>query len=633
MDHVNIANQLLEIFCGLVTDVEEILQLGKHSLHCDLDKVTVSLKSRGVSLFMVDFPSLCSSLESSLESGDWKPMLGKPFFRKNGPTIFRPLFAKIFEESGVVRCEPCADSIRCLRQMLKFAKKFRLDCPKSAVAEKYREFADIEAQLIPPVLSWGSDLLVCTGGYPTFVDLGHRLHKVAGGLGGTDDTEATSRVLRTLAHIQSICDGFTRHFKFQREWFTPKHGPGAVSEPYEFSKYEFPSWPDRLEAKFPFDLFGLVNHQNWGGEVPTSSSRPAKLIDVPKDYRGPRLIASEPISSQFVQQGIMNVIRQNLKRSALRHSIDFKSQEPSRELALASSATREFSTIDLSSASDRLSCAVVECVFRRNYSFLEILNAARTPEILYPDGSVERLKKFAAQGAAFTFPVQSIVYALICCGVIYAMTGESRLSVLSRQVRVYGDDMIVPSDFYPAICEILEVLQLRVNLKKSFSKGFFRESCGMDAFAGTDVTSASVLTYYLKQDPNTLVSTVECANNLYQKGFINASRILLETIPRRHLRRLAVRDSVSTVFGILGTGPNPCLRRRWNSNLHRSETQILVVENKVTRTTPDGHSHLFQWFVERPRPDVIWESGEIASVKARYCLRWVASHNVRYSST
>jgi hypothetical protein len=197
------------------------------------------------------------------------------------------------------------------------------------------------------------------------------------------------------------------------------------------------------------------------------------LIGVPKDFKGPRLIASEPIASQYIQQGIMNVIRENVKRSSLRHSLDFRSQEPSRKLALDASLTREFSTIDLSSASDRLSCAVVECIWRMKYSFLEALNAARTPDIIYPDGKVVQLKKFAAQGAAFTFPLQSVVYALICMGVIYARTGESRLSCLAKQVRVFGDDMIVPSDHYSAICSILEVLQLKVNTKKSFNQGFF----------------------------------------------------------------------------------------------------------------------------------------------------------------
>lgn len=622
---------LLEVFSGLIKDTEELLELGEGTLHCDYVKVAESSKSRGLGVFLLDFPSICSGLESSLEIGDWSPMLGLPFFRKSGPTIFKALFSKIFDDSGLLLVEPEVESIRCLRQMLKFAKKYRIESPKDAVKEKYLEFAKIEEHLFAPVLSWGSDDLRCLRGFPTLAQLGLRHLGITRGFNGGNIDCDEIRVLQTLDSIQSIFDGFARRFTFREEWFQPKHGPGAVSEQYVGSKFEFPSWPFRLESKFPFDKYGLVSHQIWSDQIPIDQSIPCKLIGVPKDYRGPRLIASEPICTQFIQQGLMNVIRENVKRSQLRYCIDFRSQEPSRSLALSASSTREFSTIDLSSASDRLSCALVECVFRKSYSFLEMLNAARTPWVQYPDGRVEQMKKFAAQGAAFTFPIQSITYALICMGVISHHTGESRLSELAKLVRVYGDDMIVPTDYYSFICEILHVLQLKVNPSKSFSEGHFRESCGMDAYAGKDITPASVLTLFDKRVPDSLVSTVECSNNLYLKGFVNASRKLLETIPSQLVNKLAFKDSESTVFGLLSSTPNQRLKRRWNKQLHRDELRILTVESKVSKTKPDGHSHLFQWFIEKPLPDTIWEAGMVTSVKARYSLRWVCARTVRRS--
>lgn len=587
MENAKTQSVLLEIFFGLVSDVEELLQFDKGYLQSDFDKVALSLKSRGLGVFLLEFPSICRGLESSLEMGDLSPMLGKPFCKKTGPTIFKALFSKIFNEFGEIRIEPCVESIRCLRQLLRFAKNFEIDSPKDAVAEKYREFAYIEEQLHYPVLSWGSDVLTCNGGFPTIVGLGIKHLEITGGFRGGSITADARELLYSLECVQQCFDGFAKRFTYKEAWFKPKHGPGAVSEQFGKSKFEFPSWPFRLESKFAFDLHGLVSHQIWSDQFPIDHSKPSKLIGVPKDYRGPRLIASEPICSQFVQQGIMNVIRENVKRSALKYSIEFRSQEPSRNLALSASITRDFSTIDLSSASDRLSCAVVECLWRKNYSFLEILNAARTPDILYPDGRVQRLKKFAAQGAAFTFPVQSIAYALICMGVIKSRTGESKLSELAKQVRVFGDDMIVPTHHYHAICQVLEALQLKVNSEKSFYNGFFRESCGMDAYAGRDITSASVLTYFNKRDPDSLVSTVDSSNNLYVKGFIHASRKLLETIPAKLRKDLAYKDSVSTVIGILSTGSNPNAKTRWNRTLHRHEIRILTVESKVQKSSPD----------------------------------------------
>jgi hypothetical protein len=467
MDNAKIQNDLLSILSGLFIDIGE--RLGKsydNDLRCDLDRITLSCKSRGLQVFLVDFPSICNGLESSLEIGNNSGMLGLPFTKNGRLTILSMLYTKIFHDSGELLVEPCIEAIKDLRQVLKFAKKFEIDCPADATKEKYLEFAKIEQDLIPPICSWGSDYLSCRGGFPHLSSLGLRLHANAGGGNELSDSEATLWGYSALERIQCLADRFSRSIKFRASWFKPKHGPGAVSEQFELSKFEFPTWPYRLESVFPFDLNGMVNHQIWDDRFPIDHSQPAKLIGVPKDYRGPRLIASEPISSQFIQQGIMRVLRENVKRSPLRHCLDFQSQEPSRIAALSASEDRRFSTIDLSSASDRLSCAVVECIFRRNYSFLEILNAARTPDILYPDGRVEQLKKFAAQGAAFTFPIQSIVYSIICMGVISHMTGETRLSELAKYVRVYGDDMIVPTYCYQTICDTLEALQLRVNRKK-----------------------------------------------------------------------------------------------------------------------------------------------------------------------
>jgi len=52
---------------------------------------------------------------------------------------------------------------------------------------------------------------------------------------------------------------------------------------------------------------------------------------------------------------------------------------------------------------------------------------------------------------------------------------------------VYGDDIIVPSESYDMVSWALECFGFQVNPEKSFSTGPFRESCGTDAFAGTNV--------------------------------------------------------------------------------------------------------------------------------------------------
>ena len=93
------------------------------------------------------------------------------------------------------------------------------------------------------------------------------------------------------------------------EWW-PKHGPGAVSDQrYGSYKYDFKTWPERLDSVFPYADFAFANY----AQVPLipidsdlhrslSVEKPAKLCAVPKTLSKPRLIASEPTSSQWCQQ-------------------------------------------------------------------------------------------------------------------------------------------------------------------------------------------------------------------------------------------------------------------------------------------------------------------------------------------
>nr|UJQ85004.1 MAG: hypothetical protein 3 [Leviviridae sp.] len=649
--------QANEVYHGLVRDVEALLSLPEGSLEGDFQTIARTVESRGVRVYLLDLPRLCSELESSLERGYYFRDDGDLLFHSKGqPTIFREIYSMIFhigpswsnfsntasirtalddDMDEDIHAERQALAIRCLRTLLKVYKKYLTPCPKAQVQEKIHGFGRIEQELPSPSLSWGEETLVGDRTIRSLCDFGShgRLTRVSG---GTDPNSELGSLDLALESAQRIADAVIGSFRFDWSGFRPKHGPGAVSDRFRSSKYEFPNWPERLERRFPFDLWGMVNHSLWVGEEPVEGDPPAKLIDVPKDYRGPRLIASEPICNQFVQQGILKVLRKATSKSVLRHSIDFRSQEPSRAMALEASRTGRFATIDLSDASDRLSCAVVERVWRKNWGFLECFNASRTPSVLMPDGSVLRLKKFAAQGSAVTFPVQSITYAILAYGAVMAeslVAGRNpSISEIARQVRVFGDDIIVPEYAYNTLVQVLEACYLKVNLEKSFNRGLFRESCGMDAFAGHAVTASSVRTMFDAQEPTTLVSVVECVNELYKSGFINASRQLLYTIPevwswkKRKFRRNEIpwKSSWSTAFGIYGN-PNGWPKKvRFNALLQRTEVRCVVVANNVVKTSVDGPHRLMQWFTESPKPDSDWSPGEVCAVASYYRRQWVA---------
>jgi hypothetical protein len=472
----------------------------------------------------------------------------------------------VFSEVGEILAEPSIMAVRCLRQLLRCFKKFDIPCPESALTKAINAFVNIETVLPNPLLTWGDRDLVCRKGWPSLVDLAARSLNdgtVVERLTGIDPNWSRDAILNCASWAQKVCDSVVGKFYFSNSATQPKHGPGAVSERYHTSKYEFPRWGWRLEKFFPFCEWGIVNYTFLGEEEPEDFRLESfsKLIAVPKDYKGPRLIASEPISAQYVQQAILKDLRRNVRGSVLRHSIDFHSQVPSQQAALAASKIGGHSTIDLSSASDRLSCAVVECVFRGKYSYMEYLNSARTHHIHITERGMELgCKKFAAQGAAFTFPVQSIVYALMAIGCLMSKNPRLRLSDAARSVRVFGDDIIVPGVNSDDVKLLLTACHLVVNDDKSFSHGLFRESCGMDAFSGSDVTPAYVRKLFQHRQPTATLSTAECSNNLYLKGFIRASAELLDYIPwgvRRNIPWVAVG---SHVWGIVG--PNIWSRKK-----------------------------------------------------------------------
>lgn len=139
-------------------------------------------------------------------------------------------------------------------------------------------------------------------------------------------------------------------------------------------------------------------------------------------------------------------------------------------------------------------------------------------------------------GSALCFPVESMVFfaTIIASRLLRAGLFPDRQNVRSygRDVYVYGDDLIVPTDEAPTICDSLEAFGLKVNRRKSFWTGQFRESCGEDCYAGQRVTPI-----YLRSDSPTsrrdatgIVSSVATANQLFAEGYYATATALKEAV-------------------------------------------------------------------------------------------------------
>jgi hypothetical protein len=160
-------------------------------------------------------------------------------------------------------------------------------------------------------------------------------------------------------------------------------------------------------------------------------------------------------------------------RNRLKHfgvNLDF--QGLNQALAIYGSQTGKYATIDLASASDTVSMEVVLALLPEPW--LDILAAMRSPAYRL-DGVWRGYHKWSSMGNGYTFELESLLFWALC-------------SSISEDVAVYGDDLIVPTESYETIIRVLEVCGFSVNPDKSFSKGYFRESCGQDAFNGVSVT-------------------------------------------------------------------------------------------------------------------------------------------------
>lgn len=317
----------------------------------------------------------------------------------------------------------------------------------------------------------------------------------------------------------------------------PKHGPGATADKLRGNqKFTQPSWPERLEEVFPYLEYALPNvrYHEYMDRVAFLSPReeiPVRVITVPKTLDKPRIIAIEPTAMQYAQQAISDIFYRDLPRET-HGMIGFYDQEVNNQMAEKSSITREYATLDLSDASDLVSNQLVRAMVAPWPSLKEALDATRSRKADVPGEGVIRLAKFASMGSALCFPVEAMVFLTCVFLGIEKSSGTrltaSRIKRFAGDVRVFGDDIIVPIDHAVSVIAELEHFGARVNRHKSFLNSKFRESCGKEYFDGCDVSITRIrqLLPTSRKDAAAVVSVVASRNLLYKQGMWNAAAYL-----------------------------------------------------------------------------------------------------------
>lgn len=290
--------KVVSLYEGILKDAAAYWPCSTTSFEKDLSYLRRAGEKRGLPFFTVVLPSMCKVLDRALSDG-FLPTEGLPQgypTRRKRPELFRDLYDRIFTDSGLLRSDACIDAVFVLRTLLSVMKKFRMQCPSSALEASLDDFFSIEAELPPSYLNtWDDEIPIWKSreGHPLW------------GLSHPSIMVGELNEWRSFRHFVRKCIISLGPLPYWE--LRSKHGPGAVSEKFSGSKYDFLNWPRKLGGYFPYDWFavGRLTDDCDFSEV----EYPSRLIAVPKTQKSPRLICAEPIAHQWMQQSVWDFPR------------------------------------------------------------------------------------------------------------------------------------------------------------------------------------------------------------------------------------------------------------------------------------------------------------------------------------
>jgi hypothetical protein len=213
--------------------------------------------------------------------------------------------------------------------------------------------------------------------------------------------------------------------------------------------------------------------------------RGSRATTVEKNSSIRRMIAIEPTCNMFLQQGLMNVLYERMKRVGLNVET---LPDLHKMLARESAITSRNATIDFSSASDCVSIELLRWLLPPKW--FRAIYAVRSPEMQI-NADWHQLNMISTMGNAVTFPLETLVFWTLAHAV---RLSEMRTNTLFPEwedlkcCSVFGDDCIVPTDIAAPFMEFATSLGFIVNDEKSYyGSECFRESCGGDYYSGYNV--------------------------------------------------------------------------------------------------------------------------------------------------
>lgn len=364
---------------------------------------------------------------------------------------------------------------------------------------------------------------------------------------------------------------------------------------------------------------------------------------VPKDVlKGYRTIAMEPASLMFIQQGTMDALLRTFQTSNISRFVDLADQSLNQQAAISGSIDGEIVTLDLSSASDLVHLSLVDQIFP--FDLKRELFFSRSVEIDIGDAKPIQLNKFASMGSALCFPVECIIFTAIglysalrksdpdlfefLCSESYDRGCDQEVLVDNwyhshytngrkkeisspligiHPLRVYGDDICCDRHFVDEYVEDLTRFGFLVNQSKSFmDMTSFRESCGVYAFKGVDVTPLRLLVDNLDlKSPRVVQSYIALANRCLDYGYKTLRRYIYSLLKYdSEGRRLAIPHvedkTIPFAFHLdyVPVNSNDHLRHRTNKALQRKEFKVF--RSKDVKKPGEADSYLYMQKLQHP---------------------------------
>jgi len=575
---------------GIMTEMKSLMSLWKVvaqdmgdrcSVDTTKDEETVlrRFENEGSEVLTLILPAYQKSIERWIEEGriDPDPIPGIRY-RAGFPVLFKGFLGLIFDEDGVVRDTASADAILALRQMCGLYGKMKLLSSEDRMESALRQYLETDDEVNQWQSEWTAD--------------------------GDSQFSRISRLL--FARVFTECDARINEYAL-----LPKHGPGSTADGLSGNeKFRQQAWPQRLEPYFPSSDYLIPSPSYYSqlesvDDVEPGDELPVKVVLVPKTAKTPRVIAMEPTCMQYAQQAISGELTKLIENDdVLQRIVRFRDQVPNQVLARLGSLTGVLATLDLSEASDRVPNKLVEHMLSNWPHLNGAVQACRSTQasVRFASGEViHRIAKFASMGSALCFPMEAIVFTtIVFCGIERALGRRLRrddIESFAGSVAVYGDDIIVPTDYVGSVIHELEAFGFRVNEHKSFWNGKFRESCGKDYYDGVDVSYVKFRQVFPsdRRDVKEIISLVSFFNQANEMHYAHTCDYLRKEL----VRLLGFFPRVSKQSPLLGEHVDSDFTvDGWDSSLHLPVAKGWKVKSHLPVCRLDDHYALLKFFIK-----------------------------------